>query len=72
MTLPLHTQVMVNYVTSCVMNIITTFFKSPFSDQSTTVQVGCFLRPAVARRCRRPCLVPGRRPLSRFNNTPTA
>lgn len=28
-----------NYVTNCVMNLITTFFKSPFSDQSTTVQV---------------------------------
>ncbi|XP_022242149.1 inositol 1,4,5-trisphosphate receptor-like isoform X2 [Limulus polyphemus] len=27
-----------NYVTSSVMNIITTFFSSPFSDQSTTVQ----------------------------------
>ncbi|XP_043675670.1 inositol 1,4,5-trisphosphate receptor isoform X7 [Vespula pensylvanica] len=27
-----------NYVTSCLMNIITTFFSSPFSDQSTTVQ----------------------------------
>lgn len=28
-----------NYVTNCVMNIISTFFSSPFSDQSTTVQV---------------------------------
>ena len=28
-----------NYVTNCLMNIITTFFSSPFSDQSTTVQV---------------------------------
>ncbi|XP_072755425.1 inositol 1,4,5-trisphosphate receptor-like isoform X4 [Anoplolepis gracilipes] len=27
-----------NYVTSCLMNIIATFFSSPFSDQSTTVQ----------------------------------
>ncbi|XP_072402535.1 inositol 1,4,5-trisphosphate receptor isoform X3 [Diabrotica undecimpunctata] len=27
-----------NYVTNCVMNIISTFFNSPFSDQSTTVQ----------------------------------
>ncbi|XP_050314541.1 inositol 1,4,5-trisphosphate receptor isoform X2 [Anthonomus grandis grandis] len=27
-----------NYVTNCVVNLITTFFKSPFSDQSTTVQ----------------------------------
>ncbi|XP_012277978.1 inositol 1,4,5-trisphosphate receptor isoform X3 [Orussus abietinus] len=27
-----------NYVTNCVMNIISTFFGSPFSDQSTTVQ----------------------------------
>ncbi|XP_018320612.1 inositol 1,4,5-trisphosphate receptor isoform X2 [Agrilus planipennis] len=27
-----------NYVTNGVMNIITTFFSSPFSDQSTTVQ----------------------------------
>ncbi|XP_011870185.1 PREDICTED: inositol 1,4,5-trisphosphate receptor isoform X3 [Vollenhovia emeryi] len=26
------------YVTSCLMNIIATFFSSPFSDQSTTVQ----------------------------------
>ncbi|XP_020277903.1 inositol 1,4,5-trisphosphate receptor isoform X4 [Pseudomyrmex gracilis] len=26
------------YVTSCLMNIISTFFSSPFSDQSTTVQ----------------------------------
>lgn len=30
------------YVTSCLMNIITTFFSSPFSDQSTTVQVVYF------------------------------
>lgn len=28
-----------SYVTSCLMNIIATFFSSPFSDQSTTVQV---------------------------------
>ena len=28
-----------NYVTETLMDIITTFFKSPFSDQSTTVQV---------------------------------
>lgn len=28
-----------NYVTNCLMSIITTFFSSPFSDQSTTVQV---------------------------------
>ncbi|CAL7936477.1 unnamed protein product [Xylocopa violacea] len=27
-----------SYVTGCLMNIITTFFSSPFSDQSTTVQ----------------------------------
>ncbi|KYN28101.1 Inositol 1,4,5-trisphosphate receptor [Trachymyrmex cornetzi] len=27
------------YVTSCLMNIISTFFSSPFSDQSTTVQI---------------------------------
>ncbi|XP_053593161.1 inositol 1,4,5-trisphosphate receptor isoform X1 [Microplitis demolitor] len=27
-----------NYVLNCLMNIITTFFSSPFSDQSTTVQ----------------------------------
>lgn len=27
------------YVTGCLMNIISTFFSSPFSDQSTTVQV---------------------------------
>ena len=27
------------YVTITVMNVITTFFNSPFSDQSTTVQV---------------------------------
>lgn len=31
--------VLENYVTNCLMNIITTFFSSPFSDQSTTVQV---------------------------------
>ncbi|KAL6425350.1 hypothetical protein ACFW04_009507 [Cataglyphis niger] len=30
--------VLENYVTSCLMNIISTFFSSPFSDQSTTVQ----------------------------------
>lgn len=30
---------MENYVTTTVMAIITTFFSSPFSDQSTTVQV---------------------------------
>ncbi|XP_043461353.1 inositol 1,4,5-trisphosphate receptor isoform X1 [Leptopilina heterotoma] len=30
--------VLENYVTNCLMNIITTFFSSPFSDQSTTVQ----------------------------------
>ena len=29
-----------NYVTDTVMNIITTFFSSPFSDQSTNLQVG--------------------------------
>lgn len=28
-----------NYVTNGVMNVISTFFSSPFSDQSTTVQV---------------------------------
>lgn len=28
-----------NYVTNALMNIISTFFSSPFSDQSTTVQV---------------------------------
>lgn len=28
-----------NYVTNGLMNIISTFFSSPFSDQSTTVQV---------------------------------
>ncbi len=27
-----------HYVTSSVVNVITTFFRSPFSDQSTTVQ----------------------------------
>lgn len=27
------------YVTNCLMNIITMFFSSPFSDQSTTLQV---------------------------------
>lgn len=30
---------MENYVTNSVMAIINTFFNSPFSDQSTTVQV---------------------------------
>ncbi|XP_070152834.1 inositol 1,4,5-trisphosphate receptor-like isoform X2 [Polyergus mexicanus] len=30
--------VLETYVTSCLMNIISTFFSSPFSDQSTTVQ----------------------------------
>ena len=29
-----------HYVSNTLMDIITTFFKSPFSDQSTTVQVG--------------------------------
>ena len=28
-----------HYVTTSVVNVITTFFRSPFSDQSTTVQV---------------------------------
>lgn len=28
-----------NYVTHTLMDIINTFFKSPFSEQSTTVQV---------------------------------
>ena len=28
-----------NYVTNTLTDIITTFFKSPYSDQSTTVQV---------------------------------
>jgi len=32
--------VLEDYVTVTVMNVITTFFNSPFSDQSTTVQVG--------------------------------
>lgn len=31
-----------HYVTNTLMDIITTFFKSPFSDQSTTVQVSVF------------------------------
>ena len=31
-----------HYVTNTLMDIITTFFKSPFSDQSTTVQVIIF------------------------------
>lgn len=30
---------MENYVTNTVMTIINTFFSSPFSDQTTTVQV---------------------------------
>ena len=32
-----------HYVSNTLMDIITTFFKSPFSDQSTTVQVGVIL-----------------------------
>lgn len=31
------------YVTSTVMDIVTTFFKSPFSEQSTAIQVLNFL-----------------------------
>ena len=34
---------MEEYVTIAVMNVITTFFNSPFSDQSTTLQVKCML-----------------------------
>lgn len=34
-----HDKALENYVTNGVMNIISTFFSSPFSDQSTTVQV---------------------------------
>ena len=35
-----HADVMLeDYVTVTVMSVITTFFNSPFSDQSTTVQV---------------------------------
>jgi inositol 1,4,5-triphosphate receptor type 1 len=33
-----------NYVANGVMNVISTFFNSPFSDQSTTVQVRSLLR----------------------------
>ncbi|CAN8018159.1 unnamed protein product [Ixodes persulcatus] len=33
-------QLLEGYVTNSVMNIITTFFNSPFSEQSATVQVG--------------------------------
>ncbi|XP_065165604.1 inositol 1,4,5-trisphosphate receptor isoform X4 [Atheta coriaria] len=33
-----HDKALENYVTNGVMNIISTFFSSPFSDQSTTVQ----------------------------------
>lgn len=32
-----------NYVANGVMNVISTFFNSPFSDQSTTVQVRAYL-----------------------------
>ena len=28
-----------NYVTNCLTNVIATFFSSPFSDQSTVLQV---------------------------------
>ena len=34
-----------NYIINSVMNIISTFFNSPFSDQSTTVQVGLLPLP---------------------------
>lgn len=30
------------YVTETVMGIVTTFFSSPFSDQSTSLQVTCY------------------------------
>lgn len=38
-----------NYVTNGVMNIISTFFSSPFSDQSTTLQVALFICIRVFR-----------------------
>nr|CAD7570149.1 unnamed protein product [Timema californicum] len=38
-----------NYVINSVMNIITTFFSSPFSDQSTTVQCLCGESPWEAQ-----------------------
>ena len=34
-----------NYVTLTLMDIVNTFFKSPFSEQSTTIQVNTFLFP---------------------------
>lgn len=42
--------VLENYVTSCLMNIISTFFSSPFSDQSTTVQVMSLFVAFVEKR----------------------
>ena len=36
-------QVLENYVTHTLMDIVNTFFKSPFSEQSTTVQVNAFI-----------------------------
>ena len=38
-----------HYVTNTLMDIITTFFKSPFSDQSTTVQVSLIQNLNVAK-----------------------
>jgi inositol 1,4,5-triphosphate receptor type 1 len=41
-----------NYVANGVMNVISTFFNSPFSDQSTTVQVRSLLRLLSVSACK--------------------
>lgn len=40
-----------NYVCLSIMSLITTFFNSPFSDQSTTVQVGVLMLFFVEKDC---------------------
>lgn len=44
-------KVLQDYVTVTVMNIITTFFSSPFAEQSTTVQVKQVLASGLSSSC---------------------
>lgn len=44
------------YVTEIVMSIVTTFFSSPFSDQSTTLQVGKCTGTQQGEHCQHTCV----------------
>lgn len=45
------------YVTEIVMSIVTTFFSSPFSDQSTTLQVGKHTDTQQGGHCHGSCVL---------------